>query len=103
MFSITSWQTVGCATPGNPSHIPSQPAIGQKVLVLSTATSATEQMSNEHELYFPSELNIPPPQAKPFNGCQRQFTNRIYEDFISCTDYFGIHYYWILRLEKDPV
>ena len=61
MFSFTSWQTVGCATPGNPSHIPSQPAIGQKVLVLSTATSATEQLTNELELDFPSELNIPPP------------------------------------------
>ena len=39
---FTSWQTVGCATPGSPSHIPSQPAIGQKVLVLSTATSVIE-------------------------------------------------------------
>ena len=67
VFSFTSWQTVGCATPGNPSHIPSQPAIGQKVLVLSTATSATEQMTNGHELDFPSELNITPPSPPQLN------------------------------------
>ena len=44
---FTSWQTVGCATPGSPSHIPSHPAIGQKVLVLSTATSVIE-----HTVYW---------------------------------------------------
>jgi len=45
VFLFTSWQMVGCATPGSPSHIPSHPAIGQKVLVLSTATSVIDYIT----------------------------------------------------------
>jgi len=34
-----SLQTAGCSVPGTPLQIPSQPAIGQKAFVLSTAIS----------------------------------------------------------------
>lgn len=44
MNIFTSSQTVGCATPGTPLHTPSHPAVGQKALVLSTATSVFREI-----------------------------------------------------------